>query len=687
MYKTPGVFIEEISTFPPSVVSVETAIPAFIGYTEKALDESLEFNPTRIRSLLEYQQLFGGDFVPDVYRVTLDTDHDNAVTAIMPRNISDTTARRYYMYSCLRHFYANGGGACYIVSVGSYSDDPATGETTTPSGLIGGLSRLERLDEPTMLLFPDGVSLSSETDLGSVQVAALAQCAKLQDRFTVMDLMNGDQAATILLNPIENFRNNSGTSNLKYGAAYYPWLNTIYKPTVNFAQLVFFNESAVAISDGDIDSLYGDIAEDDSLDALSVVARGANTNVQTAVSSVNISAMTGTDPLTLNHGNISQLMEHYSHLVNVLRETPPTPASDVKDALANLFVLPRAIALSFQVLEAATLGDEVDQMIADMAEDGSTAVVTTVGLIAYERNTSVRGTLPGTRSVENVESDYNSLDGTAWLSSSYATTVDVPTDNTHSYTGTMYERAMSISADLEGIMSRLATAYLSIFESSAYLASEAEKKLFTVHPVFVAVLEQTNKVMGLIPTSGAMAGIYATVDRTRGVWKAPANVSIADISGPAVKINDEIQGNLNVDSSGKSINAIRVFTGKGTILWGARTLDGNSNEWRYVSVRRFFNMAEESIKKASEPFTFEPNDANTWVRVRAMIENFLTIQWRNGALAGATTKQAYYVKIGLGETMTAQDILEGRMIIEIGMAVVRPAEFIILKFSHKMQVS
>ena len=98
-------------------------------------------------------------------------------------------------------------------------------------------------------------------------------------------------------------------------------------------------------------------------------------------------------------------------------------------------------------------------------------------------------------------------------------------------------------------------------------------------------------------------------------------------------------------------------------------------------------MAEESIKKATEPFTFEPNDAGTWVRVRAMIENFLTIQWRNGALAGATPQQAYYVKIGLGETMTSQDILEGRMIIEIGMAVVRPAEFIILKFAHKMQVS
>jgi phage tail sheath protein FI len=145
---------------------------------------------------------------------------------------------------------------------------------------------------------------------------------------------------------------------------------------------------------------------------------------------------------------------------------------------------------------------------------------------------------------------------------------------------------------------------------------------------------------------------------------------------------------MNVDvTAGKSVNAIRAFTGKGTLVWGARTLAGNDNEWRYVSVRRFFNMVEESVKKATYQFVFEPNDANTWVKVRAMIENYLTVLWRQGALAGAKPEQAFYVKVGLNITMTAQDILEGYMNVEIGMAVVRPAEFIVLKFSHKMQES
>ncbi|MDP5171117.1 MAG: phage tail sheath subtilisin-like domain-containing protein [Bacteroidia bacterium] len=193
-----------------------------------------------------------------------------------------------------------------------------------------------------------------------------------------------------------------------------------------------------------------------------------------------------------------------------------------------------------------------------------------------------------------------------------------------------------------------------------------------------------------LPPSPAIAGVYARVDSNRGVWKAPANVGVNGIKGGdkglSLKITDDFQDGMNVDpTAGKSVNAIRFFTGKGTLVWGARTLAGNDNEWRYVSVRRFFNMVEESVKKATYQFVFEPNDANTWVKVRAMIENFLILQWRAGALAGAKPEQAFYVKVGLGETMTSIDVLEGKMNVEIGMAVVRPAEFIILKFSHKMQ--
>lgn len=189
----------------------------------------------------------------------------------------------------------------------------------------------------------------------------------------------------------------------------------------------------------------------------------------------------------------------------------------------------------------------------------------------------------------------------------------------------------------------------------------------------------------LLQPASVMAGIYARVDRTRGVWKAPANVSVRGVEGPEIKLTDNDQADYNVHTTGKSVNVIRQFAGKGTIVWGARTLAGNDNEWRYVPVRRLYIMAEESIKKATEAVVFEPNNANTWTRVRGMIENFLSVLWRQGALAGATPEQAFFVNVGLGETMSPQDILEGRLIVEIGMAAVRPAEFIILRFSHKLQ--
>ena len=122
-----------------------------------------------------------------------------------------------------------------------------------------------------------------------------------------------------------------------------------------------------------------------------------------------------------------------------------------------------------------------------------------------------------------------------------------------------------------------------------------------------------------MPPSSAVAGIYARVDRERGVWKAPANVSLASVIGPTVKITNEEQEALNVDpTAGKSINAIRSFTGKGTLIWGARTLAGNDNEWRYVPVRRLFNLIEESIQKATAFVVFESNSAVTWLKVKTI---------------------------------------------------------------------
>ena len=192
----------------------------------------------------------------------------------------------------------------------------------------------------------------------------------------------------------------------------------------------------------------------------------------------------------------------------------------------------------------------------------------------------------------------------------------------------------------------------------------------------------------IIPPSSTLAGVYVSVDGSRGVWKAPANISLASVIAPVAQISNADQSDLNVDAStGKSINAIRAFTGQGTLVWGARTLAGNDNDWRYISVRRLFITIEESCLKASSFAVFEPNDAVTWLKVQSMIESYLYGLWEQGALAGSDQNSAYFVNVGLGKTMTPQDVLEGRMIVEVGVAPVRPAEFIILRFTQLIQQS
>ncbi|MEM7488915.1 MAG: phage tail sheath C-terminal domain-containing protein [Pseudomonadota bacterium] len=218
-------------------------------------------------------------------------------------------------------------------------------------------------------------------------------------------------------------------------------------------------------------------------------------------------------------------------------------------------------------------------------------------------------------------------------------------------------------------------------------AEIVDKTMRAVAPLYVEIMDTITAYMNTMGPSAAMAGLYTMVDNSRGVWKAPANVSVNSVVSPTVNIDHEEQENLNVSTTGKSINAIRPFVGEGTLVWGARTLDGNSLDWRYVNVRRTMIMIEESIRLASKAYVFEPNTANTWVTIRSMIENFLTSVWKQGGLAGSVPTDAFSVHVGLGDTMTPVDVLEGILRITVLVAVVRPAEFIEITFQQQMQKS
>lgn len=196
------------------------------------------------------------------------------------------------------------------------------------------------------------------------------------------------------------------------------------------------------------------------------------------------------------------------------------------------------------------------------------------------------------------------------------------------------------------------------------------------HP-WVKVLDPLTKNTIAIPPSGSVAGIYARTDNTRGVHKAPANEIVSACVGLDCNYTTGEQDLLNP----KGVNLIRSFPGQGIRVWGARTVSSNAL-WKYVNVRRLFIYIEESIRTSTNWVVFEPNDQLLWLRVRRTIEIFLGDVWRTGALAGSTEDEAFFVDIG-PNTMTQGDIDAGRLICVIGVAPVKPAEFVIFRITQK----
>ena len=196
------------------------------------------------------------------------------------------------------------------------------------------------------------------------------------------------------------------------------------------------------------------------------------------------------------------------------------------------------------------------------------------------------------------------------------------------------------------------------------------------HP-WVKVFDPLTKNTAAIPPSGSVAGIYARTDNARGVWKAPANEVVSACVGLDVSYNTREQDILNP----KGVNLIRSFPGQGIRVWGARTLSSNA-QWKYINVKRLFIFLEESIKANTNWVVFEPNDNVLWLRVRRTIEVFLSNMWKSGAFAGGSEGEAFFVDIG-ENTMSKDDIDNGRLVCVIGIAPVKPAEFVIFRLTQK----
>jgi phage tail sheath protein FI len=582
-FKTPGVYIKEISTLPASVAPVATAIPGFVGYTKQqaVVDGEVQDHntPVRIESLLDFESAFGGPFT-ELFTVTLeDTAPEIAVST--PSGLSP-----YLLYYHLRMYFENGGGPCHVISVGTYVDPDPSVNDIDEAELLAGLAACEEIDEITLLVVPEAILLDAN-GRQNINDAMLAQCNKLQDRFAIMDAFT-DPAETVF-DDGNNFRDDVGSDFLKYGAAYYPSLKTTLE--------LFYEETGVTI----VDNRTNPSTSFDTLSLENILNGDGVPVAATGTITVDDNTLLENDIVTINGQDF------------VESSGDPTTGWD----------------------------------------RGATPIQAATSLTTALNNFG--------------DSAYTFLRTSNVITITAAATGPSGNDIDMSYTDSGSGSGITLSGPT----------------LSGGVTESTDKDLYNQ---IVDELEQ-NLQITLYP-SAAIAGIYARTDRNRGVWKAPANTSLRLVEEPTKLVTAEQQESLNVDAdTGKSINVIRKFAKKGNLVWGARTLAGNDNEWRYVPVRRLFIFMEESIQKATEPSVFEPNDAKTWTKLKVMIENFLSKLWREGALAGAKPEDAFFVNVGLGKTMTALDILEGRLIIEVGVAAVRPAEFIILKFMHKLQES
>ncbi len=624
-YKTPGVYIEEISKTAPTAAEVPTAIPAFIGYTETASKggTNVTNNPIYLSSLIEYQEIFGGDYSHKNIDVILDSS----------KNIEKVEfEKQFYLFQSLRMFFANGGGQCCIISIGGYDCDINKDKMDTAIDL------LKKENLPTIIVLPDAMLLKSKEEAYAVQQKALMLCDKLKDRVTVLDIYDGYKELDDMDDVIANFRTGIGINGLQFGAAYYPWIKTLFTTDFAYKNVNFKNSKGEGVDLKDlipnkvlITNLEAAIADKDNVVKYLNSPIGTNKTLKVAYETV--------------AKNIENKKAELVYRVNVL-----------KNAALNL------VKLNQTQITNATVQNEIGQKINDKS------VFATLIKNLYSVDAAIKG------NAFDVKKDFVSFD-----LAKTAANADLAKIKDE---GELVETTLPI---LKNIYANLSKLFSSIKQDAKDIEDNCDKAVYENVRLYKIAVGKIYDEASKLPPSGAVAGIYAQVDGSRGVWKAPANVSVSNIVKPWVKIDNDQQENLNVDPvGGKSVNAIRTFPGQGNLIWGARTLAGNDNEWRYISVRRFFNMAEKTLKQSSSWAVFEPNVEMTWVRIKAMMNNFLTNLWKAGALQGATPADAFFVNIGLGTTMTQVDILEGKMIIEVGMAVVRPAEFIIIKFSHKV---
>jgi len=691
---TPGVYTVEKSAFPPAIPEVPTAIPAFLGYTEFARKSGKPITePLLINSMAEYQEHFGGPppFKNPICKVQA-TDgkanepYDFEINDSFYKIGEANPGNAFYLYFSLQLFYQNGGGPCYLASVGPYqstipnvSGGPPKRTPTVPhkKDFLAGLKLLSHLSDPkpTLILAPDSLLLDQESYY-SLQEQILLQCGELRDRIGIIDVHQGYKSSSDT-GVIDDFRNMIGNNYMSYGVSYYPFLQTTI---VDASQVSYTN-----VDQDKINSRATPLSEifpgEQALGRLASLTDDlVNVEQLTIPPPYDYRATPKTVPSTLEKD-----IEAYLDWNVAFNASPPPTPTDFATSLKWQLNVVYAMALTLKSLvENKTLpypsvtitSQDLENGIGEMIKPSGYLASLLYGLAPFDSNFS---SPPGVMTEGNLAKIFTTSTGSTPPAIS---------------TATPYPASATTAKQQYGIFhSKIKAAFSALMGSFSQVAALAKSLLSQYNAAFENSNQDYKNLMGGIadkasrlPPGPAMAGVMTLVDNSEGVWVSPANRNINSVTAPTVSINNDEQASLNVDPvAGKSINAIRSFLGRGAaIIWGGRTLDGNSLDWKYLNLRRTLIMIEQSVANTALQFAFEVNDASTWKTAEGMIANFLHNLWTSGALQGASPEDAYEVAVGLGETMTPVDLLEGILRIEVKVALVHPAEFIVISYEQNM---
>jgi hypothetical protein len=684
--KTPGVYIQELDAFGNSVVPVATAVPAFIGYTEKTSfnGKSLKNTAVKITSLTQFQSMFEEKEASKRPKIqfNITTDSQAKVLASGASIYIDTPAKsdamgtngEYYLDTTAKKVFgpkASNKWPTTGVALISNSGSPAKVYVPGQNGQFYADVKAKNIYGPyknnawpsatTTLIGESKPDDQNDGADGDVYVDT-----KAKKKYGPKKNGKWPAATAVLLG-----ENPPATDSSADGAFYLDnTTNNLYGP----------KKGGKWPSNGDDIST---VAPDFSFNGTGYSISNA-TRIHRLHSAMRFFyANGGAECYVISVGDYKDPLnaDDITGAIDLLKkETEPTMLV-VPDVVE--FDIDNAYAIQGYMINHC--GEEMPNRVAILDIPGG-----------YSE--------PNDSSTASVDQFRDRVSGTVQKSNSYAvayypwlhTTVYQASDI--SYQNITEDSFVNIAELLtaeftntkKGISSVQASA-ISCFTNKGKstdgkltidVADAALQNLSVQYPI---LLSKVRRKLNLMAPSAAMAGIYTAVDNSQGVWKAPANVAVQSVIAPAIKIDHDMQEDLNVPLDGKSVCAIRAFKGMGNMVWGARTLDGNSNDWRYVNIRRTLIYLEQSIKEAAKAYVFAPNDASTWVNVQSMIANFLTGVWKQGGLVGPKPADAFSVSVGLGTTMTNDDIQNGRMIVAVKVALSHPAEFIEITFQQEMQ--